>query len=728
MGTLGLRQTIVNDDGSALLNPRHMGAELIAPGQGLDVLVDMPTAAATISYPLYDASLGLNNFNGQGANAGIGGMITLIESAAGTAPDSVGPVTSGVAIEGTTGALTATVSDATTGGSTISGAEYFIDTTGAPGSGTAMTGAFGSTSAAVAATPVIDISSLSSGNHTFFVRGRDSAGNWGPTSAVILDRVGPVTTGASVTPNVADGSASVALAASADDRSTGGSAIDSAEYFIDAAGANGTGTAMTIDSPGNALSGVSATIAAGLPDGSHTIYVHARDSHLNWGATTTVVLTINSSGPAAVTSGVTVDPNPNNGYRQINSTNPSVRVRATIDVGPPAFVAGAEGFIGPAGAPGTGFPLAPSDGRFETAHELAYADIPLTTIRTLPDGPTTISVRGRSSAAGWGAVATATLTIDKTAPTFTGITLAPASIPSGTASTGLTVNGATDGTGTGVSGGEFWIANSDVPPGGGTAFSGSTATVPTASLVPGTYTVRVRIRDAAGNWSTGAGGVRTATLTVTGPALATIFTDGFELQTLPGTWTTASTTNTTRLAVTPTAALTGVNGLRVQGSRVNYVQSNFGTAANPATPVYRARFMFRPNGNTSKGQDIFAAATTSRFDSSIFRVRYRRHAGVPQVQIQLGASNRNTKWTTIKGGTARNAIDVVWKAAGTGGSKAGTLRLYVNGRSVPSQTLTTRSTRSIGAVRLGSLTATGSATREYFDAFASQRSTAPFGR
>ena len=34
VGLLGLRQTIVNDDGNALANPRRMVAESLAPGQG----------------------------------------------------------------------------------------------------------------------------------------------------------------------------------------------------------------------------------------------------------------------------------------------------------------------------------------------------------------------------------------------------------------------------------------------------------------------------------------------------------------------------------------------------------------------------------------------------------------------------------------------------------------------------------------------------------------------
>ena len=42
-------------------------------------------------------------------------------------------------------------------------------------------------------------------------------------------------------------------------------------------------------------------------------------------------------------------------------------------------------------------------------------------------------------------------------------------------------------------------------------FNGLTANIPVGSLATGTYTVSARIRDAAGNWSTGTNGIRSAT-------------------------------------------------------------------------------------------------------------------------------------------------------------------------------------------------------------------------
>jgi FtsP/CotA-like multicopper oxidase with cupredoxin domain len=841
MGVLGLRQTVVNDDGSVLANPRRMVAESLAPGQATDVLIDVPvTTATSTKYLLYDASMALNNTTGTGSNAGIGGMLTVIDATgSGSVGDTVGPVTSGVTIDPITGALSASVSDAATGGASVAAAEYFIDTAGAPGTGTLMTGSFPSDPATVNAT--VAVGSLSSGTHTVFVRGQDGLTNWGATASVVfsLDTVGPATTGALLTPNAGNGSTSLSLTATANDQLTGGANIAAAESFIDVVGPVGSGAAMTLSTTSAPVSSLSATISAStvnaLTEGLHTVYVRSEDAALNWGATTSVALTVDKTGP--LTSGASANPNPNNGTLGVNSTNPSVRVQATFDDGTPAFVKNGEVFIDAVGANGSGIPMAPVDGVFNTAHEVGYVDIPLTTIAPLSVGNHPIYVHGKDSAGNWGATATVTLEIDKTgpttsvvmfvppaanaqavvvsatgndvatgnhnvvageffidtttaangtggamtaavpsptatiagtipaatiaglstglhtvsvhardaagnwgprvsvsfridrtAPTFSSITLSPNSIVSGTATTGLTVNGASDGaTGSGVGGGEFWIANSNVPAGGGTAFNGLTASVPTGSLVPGTYTVRVRIRDLAGNWSTGNNGVRTATLTVTGPVPVAIFSDGFELQTLPGTWSSASTTNTNRLNVTATAALAGSFGLQAQGNNTNYVQYNFGTAASPATAIYDAKFSFRPNAKSTTGQDIFSAATNNGFGTQLFRVRYRLNLGVPQVQIQVGTGNGNATWFNIAGGTAVNTIEVVWQAVGSGGPNPGSLQLYVNSGLV-SQSLPTASTSSVGAVRLGAVTSgSGSSTAEYFDAFASKRTATPFG-
>jgi hypothetical protein len=79
------------------------------------------------------------------------------------------------------GTLTATVTDAMTGGSTVVAAEWSSGASpAAAGTGTAMTGAFGTVQVAVSA--ALGTGSLGSGAASLWVRGQDAAGNWGPAA------------------------------------------------------------------------------------------------------------------------------------------------------------------------------------------------------------------------------------------------------------------------------------------------------------------------------------------------------------------------------------------------------------------------------------------------------------------------------------------------------------------------------------------------------------------
>ncbi len=717
IGVLGLRQSVLAADGSPTTYPREMVAETIAPGQTADVLVPLPaTTAASTKYALYDASFTLNNNTG----SGIGGMLTFIDAAPNgtTAGDTVGPVTSGVAISTTSGALSASVSDVTTGNGNVTAAEYFIDATGAGGTGTAMSGAFGSPSVSASATVApATLAALTSGSHTAYVRGQDGAGNWGAFASVTfsIDTAGPTTSALVLNPNPSNGSVSVALSGTASDAASGNGNVTAAEYFIGAPGANGSGTAMTRNRTAPTVS-LTATIAP--PVSSGVVSVHAQDAAGNWGPFATITLTVEGAGPT--TSGVVTNPPAaNNGQYGQSSGNPSVRVTATfVDID--STVAAGEGFIDTVGTNGAGFPFVATDGVFNAASETGYADVPLTTINLLSVGNHTIYVHGKDAVGNWGATASVVLLIDKTAPTFTGITLAAVNPTLGGGIT-MTVNGAIDppiaSLASGVAGGEYWIDTAAPTPGGGTPFTGLTSSIPAGSLTTGSHTVGVRVRDGAGNWSTA---THNATVSV---VAVSIFSNGFDTGGAPWGWTSRSTNTTSRLNATAAAALVGTRGLQAQGNNTNYVQYNFGTTANPAWPTYDARFYFRPNGNTSTGKDILSAATSSSFGTIDFRVRYRLNGTTPQVQIQVGTANTNATWTNILGGTSNNVIEVVWQAAGSVGPTPGTLTLTVNG--VLAQTLTTTSTSSVGAVRLGSVTNTGNATLMYFDAFASKRSVSP---
>lgn len=729
MSLLGAQQELVGKDGSPLAHSVKRVAETIAPGETLDAIVEVPAGSDGQLFPLMDGSLMLFNPRDQRS---FGGMLTFLQSGtAGPPPtgDVAGPRVASVTLApattngapGATVTLTASVSDTATGGSNVDGAEYRVDaTTSTPAP---MSGAWGSPSVVASAT--LDASTLAKGNHTIYVRGRDSAGNWGPFGSAVLtvDGAGPLVTGLAVAPPATNGGTGVTVNATADDRPNGGAAVTAAEYFVDSAGTNGAGAAMDLAQGGTSITAVSAvvppTVLASLPTGTHAILVHALDAMGNWGPTSTTPLVVDRTGPS-VTS-LVATPAATNGKTGVGPSQPVVRVTATAadDVSVPGAVsaiARVEGFLDAVVA-GAAIPFAASDGALDSATETAFTDIPLTALASLAEQPHPVSVHAMDRAGNWGPMGVVNVLVDLTVPTLTGVTLL-----AGAGSVALTIDGAIDppppapstGPASGIAGGEYWLGATAPAPGGGTGFTGTTASIPTGGLATGTYPVGARIRDQAGNWSR----VVTGRFFLPDP----VFASGFETGNFSG-WSSRSTTTLGRLAVTTAAALVGTYGLQAQGNNANYVQFNFGTASNPAASSFDARFHFRPNANGSNGKDVFVAATTSGFGTTVFRVRYRLFNAVPQIQVQVGGANA-TGWVGLLGGTSDNVVEVVWQAAGSGGPNPGTLMLYVNG--TLAQTRTTTSTLSVGAFRLGSVTTGGgNATSMYFDQFAAKRSPAP---
>ncbi|MBN9118617.1 MAG: Ig-like domain repeat protein [Planctomycetes bacterium] len=121
------------------------------------------------------------------------------------------------------------------------------------------------------------------------VQGGDENYNAAPAverSFAVADATAPATSGAAVSASPTRTAPTVA--ASVSDVGTGDGTIVAAEYFIDAVGAPGTGTAMspadgTFDA---ANEGVTAALTAeqfaALSDGAHTIFVRGEDEAGNW--------------------------------------------------------------------------------------------------------------------------------------------------------------------------------------------------------------------------------------------------------------------------------------------------------------------------------------------------------------------------------------------------------------------------------------------------------------
>ena len=322
----------------------------------------------------------------------------------------------------------------------------------------------------------------------------------------------PTTSGVSLSPNASDASSAVTLSATV---TSTGSTVSAAEYFVDAVGADSTGCAIagTYDTASVGLSAAIPTSGAIAPcadlatlgSGNHVFYVHGKDATGAWGATSsaTLVLSFDTTGPSV--SGLSVAPS------SVNDQAVVLSAAASDTATGGSNITAGEYFIDSAGVDGSGSALGVGAASPST---ILSGTIPATAVAALAAGSHAVSVHARDAAGNWGAQVTATLLVDRAAPTFSGITLTPSSFLAGTAGVALAVTGASDplvsGLASGVAGGEWWIGTTNITAGTGTAFSGQTTSVATASLAAGTYTIRVRIRDAAGNWSTGTAGVRTS--------------------------------------------------------------------------------------------------------------------------------------------------------------------------------------------------------------------------
>ncbi len=404
MSLLGLTQNVIAVDGNPYTYDHKLVADTLFPGQTSDAVVNMPNllASGVRRYAVFDADFILSNNTSQG----FGGMLTFLalENGLPSGTDTVGPLTANMTItpskvDGATQAvLAATVSDALSGNNNVTAAEYYIDSTAsAP---TALSGSFGTPTVAVSANLP---AGLSTGDHTIFVRGQDSAGNWGPFTSKVLsvDQTGPDVISVVLVSNPAQNNTNVTLEVSADDRSKGNSLVNSAEFSLD----GGAWTAMNFVTSAS-TSYFTATISASGA-GSHSVNVRAIDEFLNTGATTSVSLMIDNSGPA--TTLVTASPNSTDGLVGLNTAVPVVRIHATF-TDASARIAGAEGFIDTPGADGTGFPFIAVDGLFTDLSEVGYSDIPLSTIWLLSAGNHTIYVHAKDAAGNWGAFASVTVT------------------------------------------------------------------------------------------------------------------------------------------------------------------------------------------------------------------------------------------------------------------------------------------------------------------------------
>jgi Multicopper oxidase len=738
MGVAGARQSPVGIDARPNPDAFPLFADTLAPGQTEDMVTVVPPDTDGTQFAVYETAGRLDNAGARaGATStqiGFGGMLTFLQT--GAVPptgDTFGPVASGVTV--TPGAVkvtdtnvtvSATVSDVANGGSNVMAAEYVIDTPAAvaPGGGTPMAGQFGTptVSGLTATVPQATLQTLAQGTHTVYVRGKDEAGNWGPPASATfqLTTVGAATTGASVTPNVTNGSVDLAVKATGDDSGLGGT-VTAAEFFVGTAAPAstlfGNGTAMTLATSNAALTAMTGTLTAqavqAQPDGAATVFVHTKDSFDIWGPFTSVPLTITRARPTA--SGVTIDPNPTDGTKGSAVDATQIQVKGTFAVpgAPPlTTIAAAEGFLDPATANpanGTGFVFVANDGKFDAASEVAYGLIPLSQVSALTDGAHTVYVHARDTAGNWGPLTAATLTVDRGA-VVSAVTATPATITATTTAVALSATATVPAGAAAPTAAEWFLDGVDPGAGRGrpmtiTPNAGGfrlAANVPPGLFTAtGAHTLSVRARSAGGVW----GKAVLTTVNVTGVPTA-IFSDAFDTST--ANWSSA----------TGNPAVTGAQ-----------LAPAVGTFVTDTTPVnqapYTASFGFTPSSlktSVTGTATLFTALTGA--GGEVVSVQYQWQSATTY-RLRLIRAGVPSGWVTVSGATTiARTITVRFSATGV----ASTATLTVAGGSGIAgspQTLTgNRATVAlrVESVNLGVVSATaGTAGNPLIDNFTSSR-------
>lgn len=750
MSVLGGNQVEIAEDAHPMKFTTVVTAESIEPGQSLDTTVKMPSGPES-KLALYEAAGHLDNngqTNGDPLQLAFGGMLTFLDTnAPPPSTDGVGPVSSHVAVSPNPSdglanvTVTADLSDASTGGSAVTQAEFVVDdavSTGV-GFGVPMAGSFGSVNVSgatgtIPAVPAggapcnpatgpapIALSCLDAGKHSVFVRALDAAGNWGVIGSVILNlpKTGPQTTNGSVeTP--ANGTADVAVSATGDDSAAGGK-ITASEYFLDTVGANGTGTALTLNRSAMIVSEdavLSAATVLALPEGVHHIYVHSKDTLNLWGPPLDIPFTVDVTGPTV--DAASVGPNPSNGVLSDHSNPGYLVISAAItdkDAGGAAQspLVDAEAFLDPATptpTEGSGLQLIAVDGAMNNTTEAVYGLIPISQIKFLSDGTHHVYVRGEDAAGNWGPLYAVSLVIDKVAPVLGAVTASP-NPTNGAASLTLTAP-VTDASL--IAAAEYWLGSVDPGIGKGSSLPVSVVngkvvvTVPLAGITAGSQRFNLRVKDLAGNWSKAVN----TTVTVSKPNL--IFQNGFEVG--EPAWSSM----TGPVSYTAAAAMSGARGMQVTmpgaGNGARYL-----TDTTPSAETgYHVRFAVNPNtlvSGSASAVTLFDARTGG--NGQVFTLEYRLNAGNRQIRTVLSRSGAAVTgaWVTLTSGS--HTVQLDWVSAA-----AGSLKLSVDGSAKYTSTGNTNTLR-VDTVRLGVITGftTSTAGTAYFDAFSSGRTSAP---
>jgi len=249
---------------------------------------------------------------------------------------------------------------------------------------------------------------------------------------------------------------------------------------------------------GSVSSELMVTTSSAIPPGSYPFTVTASSGSISRTATATLTTTVLSGGDLAgpATMSPTLTPSPTNG-----SVDAALHATGDDTATGGSNIAAAEYFTDGLGADGSGTSMT-----VNTAAPIAGLDaaIPAATVSALAEGLHTISVHAMDAAGNWGSTATTTLVFDKTRPLVSGVNATPN--PTVGATT-VTLSATATDAASDVNRAE-WFTGADPGVGNATPMTvpGSapwslSAPIDVGSWTEGAYTLNVRARDAAGNWS-----------------------------------------------------------------------------------------------------------------------------------------------------------------------------------------------------------------------------------
>lgn len=346
---------------------------------------------------------------GVDANGAWGAVSSAIFSLA-----TAGPTVTGISVSPATtsgaGDLTVTATATAIEPLTVESAEVRVDTDG--GDGIPMELNRSDRVVALTGTvPPSTLQGLSEGTHVLYIRATDSLGNTGPdaTATFAISKSGPTTSNIVVAPNptnAATGSLTDPNAIRVDATfSDGQGTIADAEGFLDRLGTTGSG--FQLHSTSGTFSSSTATGYGLIPiseirvlkDGSHTIWVHAKNSAGIWGEFATTTLVLDRNAPKVTSASAA--PSPTNGAATVTlSATAADQGSVTTDI------TAMEWYQGTAPSPGQGTAMTltgtPSPTRSGTA---------TINVSRWRAGTYTLYVRAMDAAGNWSAPVSTTLRV-----------------------------------------------------------------------------------------------------------------------------------------------------------------------------------------------------------------------------------------------------------------------------------------------------------------------------